>query len=307
MLVAGGGGFIGSHLVEALVSSGHEVTVADDFSSGDRRNLRHLEGRIELRELDVADESIVGEFDVVYNLASNAARADWERHPVRIAITNAVGSRRLIETALHNGARYVYASSSEIYGTPTQIPTPESDLGQVSTVGPRSSYDEGKRFGEALMKAFEREHGLDGVIVRIFNTYGPRMRQGEYGRVIERFLAQGRANRPLTIYGSGTQTRSFCYVDDIVKGLLTCARAGMRGEVYNLGGSEEVTIEDLARLVCRLLGREATFERYPLPLGDPVRRAADSRKVRRLGWEPRVSLEVGIQAMIRGDPLTRVG
>ncbi len=298
VLVAGGAGFLGSHLVEALVAEGDRVEVVDDLSSGRLENLRAVQDRITLHRANVAATDVEGSFDVVFHLASSAARHDWERRPVDIALANALGSDRLIRTALRGGARYVYASSSEVYGQPEIVPTPEACPGRVSSVGTRSAYDEGKRFGEALTKAYERQSGLRAVTVRIFNTYGPRMAQGQYGRVIERFLEQAEQGRPLTIYGDGRQTRSFCYVSDLVDGLRMLADRGELGGVYNLGGSEEVTVLQLASAIAGALGLAPKLVFEPMPPDDPPRRAADTARVRALGWHPKVALEDGLRRMV---------
>ncbi len=298
VLVAGGAGFLGSHLVEALVAAGDRVEVLDDLSSGRVENLRAVRDRVVIRQGSVASAEVDGMFDVVFNLASNASRADWEGRPVDIALANALGSDRLIRLALANGARYLYASSSEVYGQPTVVPTPESYPGVVSSVGTRSPYDEGKRFGEALTKAYERQSGLKSVIVRIFNTYGPRMSQGQYGRVIERFLEQAGSGAPITLYGDGRQTRSFCYVSDVVDGLQLLAERGEVGGVYNLGGADEISVLELARKIAAALGIEPKLVFEPLPPDDPLRRAADTARIRALGWQPRVPLDEGLRLMI---------
>lgn len=298
VLVAGGSGFLGSHLAEALVARGDSVVVVDDLSTGREENLASIRGRVDFRLGDISEFEPDGRLDLVFNLASNASRAWWERHPTRVARANALGSDHLIRAALSHGATYVFASSSEVYGNPEEVPTREAYHGRVSPVGFRSAYDEGKRFGEALTVAYCRELGLRGIIVRLFNVYGPRMSQGAEGRVIERFVQQATTGQPMTIYGDGSQTRSFCYVDDAVDGLLVVADKGSSSQVYNLGSSEEVRILDLAKQICLLLGTEPNFQFEPLPPDDPRRRAADTTRIRALGWTPRVGLGDGLRAVI---------
>ncbi len=300
ILLAGGAGFLGSYLTERFVEKDYEVHVLDNFASGLRSNLSGLENRISIVECDVNKFHTNEKYDMVINFASRASRVEWETHPVDVALSNAVGSKNLIETALNSNALYIYASSSEVYGDATQIPTPETYLGQVSTTGSRSSYDEGKRFGDALTKAYEKQYGLKNIILRFFNTYGPRMRGGDfYGRVVDRFIQQALNNEPLTIYGDGTQTRSFTYVRDTIEGVITTIEKGNIGEVYNIGNDKETTILELAQIVKNIIDSKSEIEFRELPENDPKRRAADITKIKRLGWYPKVLLGEGIGNILK--------
>lgn len=298
VLLAGGSGFLGSHLAEELVKREYDVTVLDNLSSGIRDNLSYITDRITFIREDVTEFKTVEQFDYVINFASNASRREWERYPVEIALTNSLGSRNLIEIALKSNALYIYASSSEVYGDPTVIPTTEDYKGAVSTTGSRSAYDEGKRFGDALTKAYEREYGLKNIIIRFFNTYGPRMRGDDfYGRVVDRFVKQAIKGEPLTIYGDGSQTRSFTYVSDAVKAITLLMEKGETGAVYNVGSDHEIEILELAKLIKKTLSSNSDFNFMPLPEHDPKRRAADISKIRKLGYVPKVVLETGIKNM----------
>jgi UDP-glucuronate decarboxylase len=297
-LVAGGAGFIGSHLAETLVARGYQVDIVDDLSTGSLDNLALIRSEVRFFQDDVAGFRSNESFDVVFNFASNASRWSWEHHPIRVATANAMGSWNLLQLASKTRARYVFASSSEVYGTPDVVPTPESYPGKVSCTGTRSAYDEGKRFGEALAKAFEREAGLSVVILRLFNTYGPRMREGIYGRVIERFLTQAENNLPLSVFGDGRQTRCFTYVSDMIEGIVRASEAGTSGEVYNLGGDVEVRIVDLAKSILAATRKDLPIRFTPLPPDDPVRRAAETSKIRSLGWVPKISLDEGLRLMV---------
>jgi UDP-glucuronate decarboxylase len=299
ILVAGGAGFLGSHLCELLSSSGHDLLIVDDFSSGTRTNLSELERSIRLVDSEVSQFRTDERFDAVVNLASRASRKEWETYPVNVALTNSLGNNNLINIALKGKSLYLYASSSEIYGNPATVPTSEEYLGSVSTTGSRSPYDEGKRFGESLVKAYERQHGLKSIIVRFFNTYGPRMRGDDlYGRVVDRFVKQALSGSSLTVYGDGRQTRSFTFVSDTVRAIDLLIRKGEPGSVYNVGSDRETRIIDLAELIVRLTGSGSRIDFLPLPEHDPARRAADISRMRQLGWEPMVSLEEGIRATI---------
>lgn len=297
-LIAGGAGFLGSFLAESLLNKGWEIYILDNLSSGLLENLEPIKENIQFIKGDVITYSTREKFDYVINFASNASRAEWEKYPVEVALSNSVGSKNLIEIALNSDATYIYASSSEVYGTATQIPTTEDYLGSVSTTGTRSPYDEGKRFGDAITKAYEREYGLKNIIIRFFNTYGPRMRGGDfYGRVIDRFVRQAQNNEPLTIYGDGSQTRSFTYVSDAVVAILMLIGKGKLGEIYNVGSDNEIEILKLAGIVKEVLNSSSEIKFLPLPEHDPKRRAADITKIKKLGYKPKVSLQDGIKLM----------
>lgn len=300
VLIAGGAGFLGSYLAERFVKKNYEVHILDNLTSGLMDNLTSVKDRVSIIEEDVIKFHTKERYDMVINFASRASRVEWETYPVDVALSNAIGSRNLIETALHSDALYIYASSSEVYGNAKQVPTPESYLGCVSTTGSRSPYDEGKRFGDAITKAYERQYGLKSIILRFFNTYGPRMRGGNfYGRVIDRFVQQAINKEPLTVYGDGSQTRSFTYVEDTIDGVLTAIEKGRIGNVYNIGNDKEIKIIDLARMVKEISGSSSEIEFRPLPENDPKRRAADITKLRELGWFPKTSLEDGIRKVIK--------
>lgn len=295
VMIAGGSGFIGSHLVDALVRNNYEVIVVDDLSSGLESNLSKILNKIEFLKCDIATLKHDFNVDIIINLASRASRVEWETFPVEVALSNSIGNDNLIKIALKNDAMYLYASSSEIYGNPDVFPTPESYIGRVSTTGSRSSYDEGKRFGEALIKAYEKEYGLKNIIMRFFNTYGPRMRGGNfYGRVVDRFIQQAINEEPLTLYGNGNQTRSFTYVSDAVQAILLLLKKGSPGEIYNVGNDNEIKILELADKVISMCKSNSSKLFFPLPESDPLRRSADISKIRSLGFTHRVSLERGL-------------
>lgn len=299
VLVAGGAGFLGSHLVERMVSEGYDIIVVDDFSSGLERNLEHVKSEITMIQENIINLKFSDSVDVVINLASRASRREWETYPVDVALTNSIGSNNLINIALKNNARYMFASTSEIYGDPEVIPTPEEYIGKVNSVGTRSPYDEGKRFGEALVKSYQWQFGLDNVIMRFFNTYGPRMRGGDlYGRVIDRFIQQSIKGVPLTIYGNGEQTRSFTYVQDTVSAIITLLENGVNGQIYNVGNDQETRIIDLANIVKKVTQSKSLITYSKLPEDDPTRRAANIRKLKSLGWKPLTPLETGLRQMV---------
>lgn len=296
VVVAGGAGFLGSHLCERLVARGDEVVCIDDLSTGSEGNLVHLEGerRFAFVVADVSEEVPVdGPIDAVCNLASPASPPAYLARPLETLAAGSEGTRRLLELAERSGARFLMASTSEVYGDPEVNPQPESYRGNVDPVGPRSVYDEAKRFAEALTMAAHRAKNVDVGIARIFNTYGPRLSAGD-GRVVSNFCAQALAGEPLTVYGDGTQTRSLCYVDDQIDGLLTLLDARMNGPV-NIGNPDERTVADIAAKVLEITGSRSSIEHRPLPTDDPRRRCPDIALARQeLGWEPKVSLDEGL-------------
>lgn len=300
VIIAGGAGFLGSHLAETLLKEGYDITVVDDLSSGLESNVSSIINNIDFIKSDIADFDNSEHFDVLINLASRASRVEWETYPVEVALSNSLGNNNLIKLALQNKALYIYASSSEVYGDPNLVPTPETFIGKVSTTGSRSPYDEGKRFGEALVKAYEREYGLKNIIIRLFNTYGPRMRGGDfYGRVIDRFIQQAIRGESLTVYGNGMQTRSFTYVSDSADAISLLIRRGNSGEIYNVGNDNEITIINLARIILEITRSTSEIKFLPLPPFDPMRRSADMSKLRSLGFTHMVSLIKGIEMMIK--------
>ncbi len=295
-IVAGGAGFVGSHLCDALLGEGFEVLCLDNLVTGHARNIAHLrdQPRFSYQRHDVC-EPFAAQADWVFQLASPASPPRYLERPVETLMVNAVGTKNLLDLALASNARFLIASTSEVYGDPEVHPQPESYRGSVSCTGPRSCYDEGKRFGEALAMAYYRKHDLDVRIIRIFNTYGPRLDPGD-GRVVSNFLAQVVRGESLTIYGSGEQTRSFCYVSDLVAGILAVMRhEAARGEVFNLGNPAEITMRELEQTIQRVLGTQLPVTFAPLPEDDPKRRKPDITKARStLGWEPKVPLLDGL-------------
>jgi len=300
-LVAGGAGFVGSHLCESLLEHGHRVFCVDNLGSGQRENVDHLVGRedFQLMEADIRNPPTLPEVDEIYHLASPASPADFTQFPVQIALTNTEGTRNLLDHALDCDARMLYASTSEVYGDPEVHPQPESYNGNVNIRGPRGCYDESKRFGETLTVAYHEEYDLDVRTARIFNTYGPRMRTDD-GRVVPNFLSQAIRGEDLTVYGDGSQTRSFCYVSDLVEGLRAFMRAdGPAGEVVNLGSEEEITIQTLAETILNVHDADSNVVYEPLPEDDPQRRRPDLTKAERLlDYRPTVDLKEGLDRTI---------
>ena len=296
IVVSGAAGFIASHMCDRLVAEGHSVVGLDNFLTGSRRNLAHLadEPRFCLRAQDVTQAFAVdGPVDCVLHMASPASPKDYLEHPIETLDVGSAGTRRMLELALEKGARYLLTSTSECYGDPMVHPQVETYWGNVNPVGPRSCYDESKRFAEAMTMAYHRRHGLRTNIARIFNTYGPRMKLDD-GRVVPAFLDQALRGLPMTIFGDGSQTRSFCYVSDLVDGLYRLMQSDERYPV-NLGNPREMTILDFAEEIRRLTnsGPELSFQ--PLPEDDPRQRQPDITKARTLlGWEPRVPLGEGL-------------
>jgi dTDP-glucose 4,6-dehydratase len=295
VLVTGGAGFLGSHLADRLMADGHTVVCLDNLSTGRRRNVEHLLAfeRFEFVEADVIEPlPVAGSLDFIYHLASPVAR--HAEQPIATLRTGAEGTRRVLDLAAACRAVLVLASTSEVYGDPMVHPQVETYAGHVSPVGPRSSYNEAKRFSEALAVAYRRERGAVVRIARIFNTYGPRMRPDD-GRVVPTFITRALAGSPIRLFGDGTQTRSFCYVSDMVEGLLRLAEEDYDGPV-NLGNPDEVTVLDLAREIIAMTGSSSRLEFGPMPEDDPVRRRPDIALARRvLGWAPRVGREDGLR------------
>ena len=305
VLVAGGAGFIGSHLVDRLLASDDEVVVADNFLTGRFVNLAHVEHdpRLRIVHCDLAEplakDDFAGPFDRIYNLASPASPRGYGRYPIQTQLVNSVGAIHLLELARRDGARFLQASTSEVYGDPLVHPQTEDYWGNVNPNGPRSCYDEGKRFAESVAMEFVRQYGLDVRIARIFNTYGPRSNPDD-GRVVPNFCVQALRGEPLTVYGDGNQTRSFCYVDDLVDGFLRLMETdGLRGEVVNLGNPEEITVGRLAELIVNLARSSAPVLYQPLPVDDPTRRCPDIAKADRLlDWRPMIDLRLGLAATL---------
>lgn len=301
-LITGGTGFIGSYLCEELIKDG-EVVCLDDFSSGREKNIIHLTNNKNfiLLKQDITKElNLNKKIDVVYHFASPAAPPQFIKYPVKTALTNAIGSYNVLELARKNDSKVMLASTSEIYGDSEVIPTPESYKGIVSSTGPRSCYDESKRFSETLFKAYEKQYGIDTRIIRIFNTYGPRIREDSiYGRVVPRFIIQALRDDDITVYGDGTQTRSFCYISDLIKAVMLVSRSKeSRGEIYNIGNPDEIKIIDLAKLIKKLMKSKSKIGFLPLPEDDPKRRCPNISKISKLGWKPEINLEQGLIKVI---------
>jgi UDP-glucuronate decarboxylase len=299
VLITGGAGFVGSWICDALVGLDVEVTCVDDFSTGKKEHIDHLLDKscFNFVEDDVCNFQSKVKFDYVLHLASRASPEEYQQHPIKTLRANSFGSYNMLELARKNDAKILFASTSEVYGDAQVVPTPETYWGNVNPIGVRSCYDEGKRFGEALFAAYHRQYGLDVRIARIFNSYGPRLRsEGAYGRAVSRFITQALAGQPLTVYGDGTQTRSFCYVSDTVAGLfLLLTSKKTRGEVVNIGNPEEITILELAQGIKKLANSASPITFHPLPSDDPKRRCPDMNRAQKLlGWKPKISLDAGL-------------
>lgn len=306
LLVTGGAGFLGSHLCRAAVHAGADVVCVDDESSGDRANVADLadDPHFEFVAADVAAGLPArGSVDVVLHLASTASPVHYLQRPIATLRSGSLGTLHTLELALTHSARFVLASTSEVYGDPLVHPQVESYWGNVNPIGARSCYDESKRFAEAAVMAFRREHAADAAVARIFNTYGPGMRTQD-GRVVPAFIDQALRGAPLTVAGTGTQTRSLCYVSDTIDALLRLAASDIAGPV-NIGNPHEVTVAELAERVRRAVGSESSIEHIPLPQDDPARRCPDiSEATRLLGWQPKVTLDDGLArtvAWFRGE------
>ena len=296
VLITGAAGFLGSHLTDRFLRDGHHVVGLDNFITGNPENLAHLTGneRFDFLRHNISTYTYVsGPLDGILHFASPASPVDYLEHPIATLKVGALGTHNALGLAKAKGARFFLASTSEVYGDPLIHPQPESYWGNVNPIGPRGVYDEAKRFAEAMTMAYHRYHGVDTRIVRIFNTYGPRMRPRD-GRVVSNFIVQALSGEPLTIYGDGTQTRSFCYVSDEIEGIY---RLFMNGDSQptNIGNPNEFTVQQLAELVVELTGTKSKIEIHPLPTDDPkVRKPDISRARETLGWEPAVPLREGV-------------
>lgn len=303
-VVTGGAGFIGSHLCERLIENGDRVICLDNFITGRKDNIKHLlnNKNFSLVETDVTKEPmshVPYPISHVFHLASPASPLDYQKYPIETLMTNSLGTYNMLKIARENKAKFLLASSSEVYGDPKEHPQKESYWGRVNPIGPRSCYDESKRFAEAITMAYFRKFDLDVRIIRIFNTHGPRMRPDD-GRVVSTFINQALNCKPITIFGDGTQTRSFCYIADMVEGLLAAMfKKNTKGEIFNLGVPQEVRIIELAETIKRLTNSKSKIEFTKLPVDDPRRRKPDISKAKRvLGWEPKVDLEEGLEKTI---------
>jgi len=300
ILVTGGAGFIGSHLCETLLSEGNEIVCLDNFFTGRRANIAHLLGdpKFELIRHDVT-EPILLEVDQIYHMACPASPVHYQHNPVKTIKTSVMGTINMLGLAKRVGARILLASTSEVYGDPKEHPQKESYWGNVNPIGIRSCYDEGKRVAETLMMDYHRQNKVDIKIIRIFNTYGPRMLFDD-GRVVSNFIIQALTGEPLTIYGDGSQTRSFCFVDDLARGIISMMNSENFIGPVNLGNPVELTVKDLAERVIEMTNASSTLAIKPLPQDDPTRRKPDiSLAKEKLSWEPRVTLEEGLRATIK--------
>ena len=295
-LVTGAAGFLGSHLTDRLLGEGYSVLGVDNLSTGDTANLAHLanDSRFRFEERDICDYFDPGHIDYVFNFASPASPPEYLRLGIETLRVGSIGVENTLQIAAKYGAAFLQASTSECYGDPLVHPQPETYWGNVNPVGPRSVYDESKRFGEAMVMAYHRSRGVDTRMVRIFNTYGPRLHPGD-GRVISNFMMQALRGEPLTVYGDGSQTRSFCYVDDLIEGIVLLSRSEEHLPV-KIGNPVEFTILECAKAVLEVTGSESKLIYVDLPVDDPTRRRPDITKARTLlGWEPRIGLKEGLE------------
>jgi len=296
VLITGVAGFLGSHLADVLLAEGNAVIGVDNLSTGSLENLKHLKGetRFEFREHDICTPFDMGAVDYVFNFASPASPIDYERLGVETLEVGSVGTTNALNIAKRYNAKFLHASTSECYGDPDVHPQPEEYWGHVNPIGPRSVYDEAKRFSEALTMAYHRYYGVDTRLVRIFNTYGPRLQRND-GRVISNFMMQALKGEDLTVYGEGQQTRSFCFVSDEIEGILGLSRTDEHLPV-NVGNPHEWTILDCAKAVLKVTGSPSKIVNRPLPQDDPTQRQPDISKAKRLfGWEPKIDLETGLR------------
>jgi dTDP-glucose 4,6-dehydratase len=305
-VVTGGAGFLGSHLCERLLAEGHEVLCLDNLDTGSLQNIEHIrDSAFEFRNVDVIDAiDVTGEVANVFHLASPASPIDYLRLPLHTLKVGSYGTHHALGLAKFKRARFLLASTSEVYGDPEVHPQPETYWGNVNPIGPRGVYDESKRYGEAMTMAYHRQQGVDTAIARIFNTYGPRMRPND-GRAVPTFLRQAMADKPLTVFGDGSQTRSFCYVDDLIEGLVRLAVSGEHTPV-NLGNPAELSLRELAEVVIEVTGSKSTIVHEALPIDDPkVRRPDIAKAIRVLGWEPAIELRDGLGRVWEHERHTR--
>ncbi len=299
IVITGAAGFIGSHLSDALIARGHSVVGIDNLLTGDLANIAHLTGKdfVFVKHNVTNYIAVDGPVDVVFHWASPASPIDYLEWPIPTLKVGALGTHNALGLAKAKKAKFVLASTSEVYGDPLEHPQKESYWGNVNPIGPRGVYDEAKRFAEAIATAYHRYHGLDAKIVRIFNTYGPRMRIND-GRAVPTFIAQALRGEDVTIFGSGSQTRSFCYVSDLVAGILKLMESSINDPV-NIGNPHEMSIEEMAKLIIRMTGSKSQIVLRPLPTDDPKVRQPDITRARTLlGWEPKVPLEQGLTSTI---------
>lgn len=298
VLVTGGAGFLGSWLCDVFVESDAKVSCLDNLSTSTKRNIEHLKDKMKIITSSVEEASLDEKYDYIFHFSSRASPDEYIHHPIETLTANSIGTMKMLELAKKGSSVLIAASTSEIYGDPQVVPTPESYYGYANSIGIRSCYDEGKRFAEALCMAYFRQHKVDVRLPRIFNSYGPRIRaDGLYGRALPRFISQALRNEPITIYGDGKQTRSFCYVTDTIRGLLKCAvNDAARGLVFNIGNQDELTILDLANKIIKAANSGSTLSFSPLMQDDPKRRCPDiSRAKEVLGWRPSVSIDDGLK------------